>query len=105
MIGQLKHRARLEAIQKQDNGRGGWTESPVFVKELWCAHYRITTKQILQYRQADVVVDNKFLARYDPDIKENDRLIVGGQKYRIVFLSIPVDRTEFMEIFTVGEGI
>lgn len=99
----LKYRASLYNIEKVDNGRGGWKENIVPYPDMWVSQYRITTYQELKFRQLDLKADCKFIARYNEDIDKNFLLVVNGKKYRVETVSLPVDRTDFMEIYAVGE--
>jgi SPP1 family predicted phage head-tail adaptor len=100
MIGQLKYRAKLDKMKKVDNGRGGWTETPQSLGEIWVAQYRLTERQAVQFRQLDIEAENKFIARYNPEINEDTTLTVNGKKHRVLMRELPIDRTDYMEIYT-----
>ena len=99
----LKDRAKVQKLVRADNGRGGWTEVPQDLGEIWCRQYRITTTQMLEFRKLKMNVDNKFIARYNEAIDKDTLLFVNGKKYRVENVELPVDRTDFMEIYAEGE--
>lgn len=105
MIGQLKYPAEAEKMQKVDNGRGGFKEVAVPIGTFWLSQYRVTQREVLQYQQAGLTVENKFIARYDPIIDENVRFVLNGVRYRVVFTENPVDPTDYMEIYTEVDQI
>jgi SPP1 family predicted phage head-tail adaptor len=103
MIGQLKYRAKIEKLQKVDNGRGGWTTTPQDLGEIWIAQYRITTRQQIDFRKNDLKADIKFIARSNESIDDQCRLIVNGKTYHVETVEMPIDQTDFMEIYAVGD--
>jgi SPP1 family predicted phage head-tail adaptor len=105
MIGQLKYRAIIEDIKKQSNGRGGWTEAPAFVAEIWVAHYRVTQRQQVEFKQANMRVEDKFICRDTDLITQNSRILVNGRKYRIEAIERPIDPQGYLEIYAAGETI
>ena len=104
MIGQLKHRARVEIMHKIDNGRGGWTEIPEEAGEMWVAHYRVTERTRVEFKKAGIEVELKFFCRYREDLEKGVRLTVNGKKYKITSLTeAPIDPNDYMELYCVGE--
>lgn len=103
MIGQLKYRAKIEKLQKIDNGRGGWTTAPTVIGETWVAMYRITQRQQLEFRKLDLKADMKFLSRWNDSIDDQTVLTVNGKRYRVESIEKPIDRTDYMEIYAVGD--
>ena len=59
----------------------------------------------MEYRQYGQDLENKFIARYNENIKQHDTLVVNGKRYRILYLETPIDPTDFMEIYTEGERL
>ena len=103
MIGQLKHRAKIEKMHKTDNGRGGWTETPQDLGEVWVAHYRITQRLLTEFRQRGLEAEEKFMARYNEDIDDTTRMTVNGRKYRVESVELPTDPTDYMSIYALEE--
>ena len=99
----LKDRAKIQKLVRADNGRGGWTKTPQDLGEIWVRQYRISTRQILEFRQLKMSVDNKFIARYNEAIDKDTLLFVNGKKYRVESVELPIDKTDYMEIYAEGE--
>jgi SPP1 family predicted phage head-tail adaptor len=103
MIGQLKHRAKIERIERVDNGRGGWTEKAVQVAEVWAAHYSITERQRVEFRKVDREAEDKMICRQADFIDQDCRVILNGRTYEIEDIERPIDTNDFMAVYLRGE--
>lgn len=103
MIGQLKHRAKVEQMQKQSNGRGGWTEYPQDLGEIWVAQYGISEAQRVEYRKAGMETEQKFIIRFRENIDQHTRLSINGRRYKVESVDKPVDRTGYMTLYCSAE--
>ena len=101
-IGAMKDRLSVKTIQRIDNGRGGWTDKEIDLGVYWGEIIPMSTRERLQFRQADKEVNTTIRMRANDMITINSVFYARGNKYTIDDI---VEIDGFLNIAAVGERL
>ena len=101
-IGAMKDRLSVKTEKRTDNGRGGWTIDEVDLGIYWGEIIPMSTRERLQFRQADKEINTTIRMRANDMITINSVFYARGNKYTIDDI---VEIDGFLNIAAVGERL
>lgn len=101
-IGAMKDRLTVKTMQRIDNGRGGWTTKEIDLGTYWGEIVPLSTRQMIQFRQADQEINTTIKMRANDMITINSVFYARGNKYTIEDI---VEVDGFLNIAAVGEKL
>jgi SPP1 family predicted phage head-tail adaptor len=101
-IGYFRDRVNVKKVQRVENGRGGWTETENDIGTFWAFLEPMNAQNIVQYRQADMNVNTKFVMRMNTAIDNHCVFYARGLRY-IVDSVLPDRKQRILTILAIGE--
>lgn len=84
--GMLRKRAELQHADVTDLGSGASEISYTAYATVWCALTPLSGNEVLKAMRVDAQTRNRMVMRYRSDVRESDRVVIGGRVYVITFV-------------------
>lgn len=97
-IGDLDKRMSFIAVQKVDNGRGGWTETKLPPFTVWAKVRQLTAREIIRYKAYETEIDTIIETRYREELKKAQTATIGNRRFEIDKVIDKEQDKRFLEI-------